>query len=166
MGWARLGLHTGHLVYTVAAILARGIDPDLVRLLARADALEAMLGTEDGKNLLAGYKRATNILRIEEKRDSRSFDGAVDQTRLADQAERALNAALTEAAATITPAIQAENFAAAMAAMAKLRHPIDTFFEQVTVNAPEKPLRENRLNLLARLRKTFDQVADFSKIEG
>jgi glycyl-tRNA synthetase beta chain len=150
----------------VAAILARGTDPDLVRLLARADALEAMLGTEDGKNLLAGYKRATNILRIEEKRDSRSFDGAVDETRLADQAERALNAALTEAAATITPAIQAENFAAAMAAMAKLRHPIDTFFEQVTVNAPEKPLRENRLNLLARLRKTFDQVADFSKIEG
>jgi glycyl-tRNA synthetase beta chain len=150
----------------VAAILARGTDPDLVRLLARAEALETLLGTEDGTNLLVAYRRAANILRIEEKRDSRTFDGAVDDARLTDPAERALNAALAEADATISPAIQAENFAGAMAAMAKLRHPIDIFFEQVTVNAPEKSLRENRLNLLARLRATFDQVADFSRIEG
>ena len=150
----------------LAAILARGTDPDLVRLLARTAALEAMLGTEDGKNLLAGYRRAANILRIEEKRDGRRFRGEVEAAELADPAEQALDRALAAAEAAIGPALAAENFTAAMAAMAELRHPIDQFFEQVTVNAPEKSLRENRLNLLARLRATFDQVADFSRIEG
>jgi glycyl-tRNA synthetase beta chain len=150
----------------VSAILARGTDPDLVRLLARAEALEAMLATDDGANLLAGYKRATNILRIEEKRDGRNYPGTIDAKHLADPAEHALATALETAEAAITTSLAAQNFAGAMAAMASLRHPIDTFFEQVTVNAPETQLRENRLNLLSRLRATFDQVADFSKIEG
>lgn len=151
---------------TVAAILANGTDPDLVRLLARAQALETMLASEDGTNLLAGYRRAANILRIEEKKDGRAYDGAVDPARLADPAERALAAALAQAEPAIAKCLGAEDFAGAMHAMASLRHPIDTFFEQVTVNAPETPLRENRLNLLAHLRATFGQVADFSKIEG
>jgi glycyl-tRNA synthetase beta chain len=150
----------------VSAIMARATDPDLLRLLARADAIEAILTADDGANLLAGYRRAANILRIEEKRDGRTCDGSVDAARLTEPAEIALNAALGEAEAAVATALAAENFAAAMAAMAKLRHPIDTFFETVTVNATETTLRENRLNLLARLRKTFDQVADFSKIEG
>jgi glycyl-tRNA synthetase beta chain len=139
---------------------------DLVLLLARADALERMLATEDGANLLAGYTRAANILRIEEKRDGRSFPGTINPGLLGDPAETALAQALDQAARTITPALESENFAAAMAAMASLRHPIDTFFDQVTVNAPETELRENRLNLLAKLRTTFNQVADFQKIEG
>lgn len=150
----------------VTAILARGTDPDLLRLLARAEALEAMLATDDGANLLAGYKRAANILRIEEKRDGRTFPGTIDPAHLAEPAEKTLTEALATAEPRIATALAAEDFAGAMAAMASLRHPIDTFFEQVTVNAPETPLRENRLNLLARLRATFDQVADFSKIEG
>jgi glycyl-tRNA synthetase beta chain len=150
----------------LSAILAKGTDPDLLLLLARAEALEAMLATDDGLNLLAGYKRATNILRIEEKRDGAAFPGTIDPACLTDPAEQALAAALATAQPRITEALAAEDFAGAMAAMASLRHPIDTFFDQVTVNAPETTLRQNRLNLLAQLRSTFSQVADFSKIEG
>jgi glycyl-tRNA synthetase beta chain len=150
----------------LSAILARGVDPDLVRLLARVDALAAMLATDDGKNLLAAYKRAANILRIEEKKDGHPYAGPADPARLTDAAEIALHAALTRVAPVIDQALQHEDFPQAMAAMASLRHPLDTFFADVTVNASETGLRENRLNLLAELRQKFDRIADFSKIEG
>jgi glycyl-tRNA synthetase beta chain len=150
----------------LAAILARGVDPDLVRLLARVEALAAMLETEDGKNLLAAYKRAANILRIEEKKDSRSYEGPADPKMLTLPAEIALHAALAASGPTIEAALAAEEFSQAMEAMASLRQPLDTFFADVTVNAPETALRVNRLNLLGALREKFDRVADFQKIEG
>jgi glycyl-tRNA synthetase beta chain len=150
----------------LSAILARGVDPDLVRLLARVEALAAMLATEDGKNLLAAYKRAANILRIEEKKDARTYTGPADPALLTDKAETALHAALATAGPTIDRALADEEFSQAMEAMASLRQPLDTFFADVTVNAPETELRVNRLNLLATLRDKFDQVADFQKIEG
>jgi glycyl-tRNA synthetase beta chain len=150
----------------LAAILARGVDPDLVRLLARVEALAAMLETEDGKNLLAAYKRAANILRIEEKKDARAYTGPADPKLLALPAEIALHAALAAAGPTIEAALAAEEFSQAMEAMASLRQPLDTFFADVTVNAPETALRVNRLNLLGELREKFDRVADFQKIEG
>jgi glycyl-tRNA synthetase beta chain len=150
----------------LAAILARGVDPDLVRLLARVEALAAMLETEDGKNLLAAYKRAANILRIEEKKDGCSYQGPADPKMLALPAETALHAALAQAGPIIDAALAAEDFSQAMEAMASLRQPLDTFFADVTVNAPETELRVNRLNLLGALREKFDRVADFQKIEG
>jgi glycyl-tRNA synthetase beta chain len=150
----------------LAAILARGVDPDLVRLLARVEALAAMLETEDGKNLLAAYKRAANILRIEEKKDGRTYSGPADPKMLALPAETALHAALAQAGPIIDAALAAEDFSQAMEAMASLRQPLDTFFADVTVNAPETALRVNRLNLLGALREKFDRVADFQKIEG
>lgn len=150
----------------LAAILARGVDPDLVRLLARVEALAAMLETEDGKNLLAAYKRAANILRIEEKKDARPYTGPADPALLTDPAEIALHQALEAAAPAIATALNAEAFSTAMEAMASLRQPLDTFFADVTVNAPETALRVNRLNLLGALREKFDRVADFQKIEG
>jgi glycyl-tRNA synthetase beta chain len=150
----------------LSAILARGVDPDLVRLLARVEALAAMLETEDGKNLLAAYKRAANILRIEEKKDGCSYQGPADPKMLALPAETALHAALAQAGPIIDAALAAEDFSQAMEAMASLRQPLDTFFADVTVNAPETALRVNRLNLLGALREKFDRVADFQKIEG
>ena len=124
------------------------------------------LDTEDGKNLLAGYKRATNIIRIEEKKDDREYTGA-PEPKLYQQAEekvlaKAIDAARTEA----TRAVEQEDFEAAMRAMAKLRPSVDAFFDKVTVNIDEKPLRENRLKLLNEIRAATRAVADFSRIEG
>jgi glycyl-tRNA synthetase beta chain len=150
----------------VAATLAQGADGDLVRLLARADALAALLGTEDGANLLTAHKRASNILRIEEKKDGTSYAGAPDPTRLREPAEASLAAALDAAEPEIADRLAAEDFAGAIAAMGRLREPVDAFFDAVTVNATETDLRANRLRLLARIRAVTARVADFSLLEG
>ncbi|MGB3809281.1 MAG: glycine--tRNA ligase subunit beta [Parvibaculum sp.] len=139
---------------------------DLVLFVKRVEALSSFLATDDGKNLLAGYKRAVNILKIEEKKDGKSFDGIPDPALFQQDEERALFDRIEEARAEAANAVAREDFEAAMAALAKLRAPVDAFFEQVTVNADELPLRENRLKLLAQIRSALHTVADFSKVEG
>ncbi len=150
----------------IDAVFSLGHEDDLVRLVARVEALQAFLKTEDGANLLAGYRRAANILKMEEKKDGKTFIGEVSETLLSDPAEKALFAALAKVRSAITPLLEKEDFAASMKQMASLRVPVDAFFDTVKVNADDKQMRENRLNLLASLRATLHQVADFSKIEG
>jgi glycyl-tRNA synthetase beta chain len=149
----------------VAAVFGATPDDDLVRLLARASALEALLATPDGANLLTAYKRAANILRIENRKDG-PHDGPVDPSLLEADAERALATAVEATTATVAAALAAEDFAGAMRHLAALRPPVDAFFDTVTVNDPNQQLRGNRLRLLARLCAAMDAVADFSKIEG
>jgi len=151
----------------ISAVFAVGGEDDLVRLLARVAALEAFLKTEDGANLLVAYQRAANIVRIEEKRDKLRYHGAelaIDQ--LIEEAERLLGLRVFDSEVAAEQALAAEDFTAAMAALAKLRGPVDDFFDRVTVNTDNPELRANRLRLLARIGATLDQVADFSKIEG
>jgi glycyl-tRNA synthetase beta chain len=154
----------------VDAVFALGGEDDLVRLLARVEAVQSFLGTEAGKNLLTAYGRAANIVRAEEKKDkglSSKIAGAPDVALLEQIEEKSVAAALAEVERLVTPALQREDFAAAMQALAGLRGPIDAFFEKVTVNVAEKPdLRLNRLKLLNQIRATMDSVADFSRIEG
>jgi glycyl-tRNA synthetase beta chain len=150
----------------VDSVFALGGEDDLVRLLARVKALQDFVGSDEGANLAAAYKRASNIVRIEEKKDGAIFDQPVDATRLAQDEEKALFAALNEASATAKPLLDAEDFTGTMAALAKLRGPVDAFFDKVTVNAEDKDLRANRLRLLTQIRTTLNTVADFSKIEG
>jgi glycyl-tRNA synthetase beta chain len=150
----------------VDAVFSLGHEDDLVRLVAQVEALQSFLKSDDGANLLAGYKRAANILKMEEKKDAKTYISEVSETLLSEPAEKALFAALAKARAAITPALEKEDFAAAMQQMAALRVPVDAFFDAVKVNADDKQVRENRLNLLASLRATLHQVADFSRIEG
>ncbi|HKF64232.1 MAG TPA: glycine--tRNA ligase subunit beta [Dongiaceae bacterium] len=141
-------------------------EDDLVRLMRRVDALADFLRSEDGANLLTASKRAGNILRIEEKKDATSYDGPADPSLLALPEESALAEALAAARAAAEPAIAREDFGAAMAALARLRGPVDQFFDKVTVNSDDAAQRANRLRLLSRIRATLAIVADFSKIEG
>lgn len=150
----------------IDAVFSLGNEDDLVRLVARVEALQAFLKTDDGKNLAAGYKRAANILKVEEKKDNRTYISEVDEVLLAEPADKALHAALSKAIAATGPALDKEDFAGAMTQMAALRGPVDGFFEAVKVNADDPKLRENRLHLLAGLRAALHRVADFSKIEG
>jgi glycyl-tRNA synthetase beta chain len=150
-------------------IAAARVDPsdgDLFKLGTKMRALEAMLCTNDGTNLLAGVKRAANILRIEEGKDGVVFDGVTDAALFAEPAESALATALDTAVPTIAAAVEREDFTAAMAALAALRPAVDAFFNAVIVNAPDAAIRANRLGLLARLRSAANSVADFSKVEG
>jgi glycyl-tRNA synthetase beta chain len=152
----------------VDAVFALG-DDDLVRIVARVEALDAFLKTEDGANLLAGYKRAANSLAAEEKKGKWSAEeakGQVDASKLIEPAEKALHAALESAVPTARSAVEREDFASAMKALAGLRAPVDEFFVGVLVNAEDAMLRRNRLLLLSRLREALSAVADFSKIEG
>jgi glycyl-tRNA synthetase beta chain len=152
----------------VDAVFALG-DDDLVRIVARVEALDAFLKTEDGKNLLAGYKRAANIIAAEEKKGKWSAadaDAELDASKLVEPAEKALHAALETALPQARAAVEKEDFAAAMKALAGLRAPVDAFFEAVLVNADDPLLRRNRLLLLSRLVEALSQVADFSEIEG
>ena len=149
----------------VAAAFGQGGEDDLLRLLARAEALKALVEGADGPNLLAAAKRAANILRIEDKKDG-PHTGPVDRNLLTAPEEQALAAALDQAEPTVIQALAVENFAAAMSALAALRAPLDAFFEKVIVNDPDPATRANRLRLLARLRGGMDTVADFSRIEG
>ncbi|GJE69901.1 Glycine--tRNA ligase beta subunit [Methylorubrum podarium] len=134
----------------------------------RVEALGEFLGTDDGRNLLAGYKRAANILRIEEKKDGRAYDEAPDAALAASgqPEERALAEALAAAREEASAAVAAEDFSGAMRALSRLRAPVDAFFEKVTVNADDPTLRRNRLLLLNALRAATREVADFSRIEG
>ncbi len=154
----------------VDAVLALGGEDDLVRLLARVEALQSFLGSEAGKNLLTAYGRAANIVRAEEKKDKTlavQIADAPDVALLEQTEEKAVASILAEVERTVKPALAREDFAGAMAAFATLRAPIDAFFEKVTVNVTDRPvLRLNRLRLLNQIRATFDSVADFSKIEG
>jgi len=149
----------------IDAVFSLGGEDDLVRLLARVDALSAFLKSDDGGNLLVAYKRAANIVRIEAKKDGTAYDGEYKTGALIEAEEKSLAAQLDEAAATTTAALAGEDFTAAMAAIAKLRQPVDAFFDKVTVNAEDAALRENRLTLLSHIGRTLDQVADFSKIQ-
>jgi glycyl-tRNA synthetase beta chain len=150
----------------VDAVFALEGQDDLVLIVHRIEALAAFLDTEDGKNLLAGYKRATNILRIEEKRDKTEYTGGADSALFRQAEEWELARAIDTAAAEASTAVVGEDFAAAMHAMAKLRPHVDAFFEKVTVNAPEADVRANRLRLLNGIRTATRAVADFSRIEG
>ncbi|ABD05805.1 glycyl-tRNA synthetase, beta subunit [Rhodopseudomonas palustris HaA2] len=149
----------------VDAVFALEGQDDILMIVRRVEALAAFLATDDGKNLLAGTKRAANILRIEEKKDGRAFDGAPDASLYAQDEEKALAAAIDRARAEATEAVAREDFAAAMTAMAGLRPAVDAFFEHVTVNADDKSVRENRLKLLNEIRAATRAVADFSKIQ-
>ncbi len=150
----------------IDAVFSLGNEDDLVRLVARVEALQSFLKTDEGANLLAGYKRAANILKAEEKKDKTMFDGEPDAGLLVLPEEKALAEALASASKSIADDVAAEKFKEAMGVMAKLRAPVDAFFDKVIVNDKDAKLRENRLKLLARLRATLHQVADFSKIEG
>ncbi|QZD89525.1 glycine--tRNA ligase subunit beta [Qipengyuania aurantiaca] len=178
----------------IDAVFALGGEDDLVRLLARVKALQSFMETEDGANLLAGYKRAANILK---KEDWHGIEGEIARTGEEDPlalvddpdmkavidakmserhaaelsytpepAEKALMDALAHSEPAAAQAIEAEDFSAAMAALAALRAPIDRFFDEVTVNAEEENKRAHRLDLLARFRAAVHKVADFSRIEG
>ncbi len=149
----------------VDAVFALGGD-DLLMIVKRVEALGKFLDTEDGANLLTGTKRAINILRIEEKKDGVAYDQALDPDLLKRPEEKALAKAVDQVAKEAAVATEREDFEAAMAAMAKLRAPVDAFFDSVTVNTQDYYLRENRLRLLNRIRATTLTVADFSKIEG
>ena len=150
----------------VDAVFALEGQDDLLLVVRRVEALGKFLDAEDGKNLLAGYKRATNILRIEEKRDNTEYKGASEDGLYRQAEEWELVKAIDTAAAEATAAVAREDFAAAMTAMAKLRPHVDAFFDKVTVNVDEAPVRANRLKLLNRIREATRTVADFSKIEG
>ncbi|MFZ1430143.1 MAG: glycine--tRNA ligase subunit beta [Geminicoccaceae bacterium] len=149
----------------VAAIFAIGDEDDLVRLIARAEALQAFLDSEDGRNLVVAYRRASSIVGIEEKKDGRKYDGHPVVGALVDPAEDVLYAALADARARIEGALADENYAGAMAALAALRQPVDRFFEAVMVNVTEPDLRVNRLLLLGQIRMSLGRVADFALIE-
>jgi glycyl-tRNA synthetase beta chain len=154
----------------VDAVFALEGQDDFLLIVRRVEALGKFLDTEDGKNLLAGYKRATNIIRIEEKKDGREYVGRPDPALYRQQEERALASAIDVAKQDASAAVGREDFEAAMRAMAKLRPHVDAFFDKVTVNvadgADKEKLRENRLKLLNEIRDATRAVADFSRIEG
>jgi glycyl-tRNA synthetase beta chain len=150
----------------IDAVFALGNQDDLLLIVRRVDALSKFLETDDGRNLLAGVKRAANILRIEEKKDGKTYEGDVHISQLIKGEEKALHSAITVATGQTRRAIEQEDFEGAMAAIAKLRAPVDAFFEHVTVNDKDATFRENRLRLLNRIRQATLDVADFSRIEG
>jgi len=150
----------------VDAVFSLGGQDDLLLVVRRVEALGKFLDTDDGKNLLAGTKRASNILAIEEKKDKRTFDGAPDAGLYNLPEEKALASAIDQVKSEAGAAVAKEDFASAMSAMAKLRPAVDAFFDKVKVNDDEPKVRENRLKLLNEIRAATRAVADFSKIEG
>jgi glycyl-tRNA synthetase beta chain len=153
-------------------VFSLGNQDDLVLIVRRVEALQSFLSTDDGKNLLAGYKRALNILKIEEgkekKKDAKhaGFSGKPDVSLLQAPQEIELFKTLAIANDLIAAEVEEERFEEAMRAMSRLRAPVDAFFEKVTVNADDPALRQNRLELLSEIREAMHTVADFSKIEG
>ncbi|MFO1039103.1 MAG: glycine--tRNA ligase subunit beta [Geminicoccaceae bacterium] len=148
----------------VRAVLGTG-DDDLSRIRRRVLALASFLATADGQNLLTGYRRASNIVAIEEKKDGQPVEGQVVADLLQEPVERTLAGGLDEAEGRIAAALDAEDFTAAMAALASMRGPVDAFFESVMVNVPQRDTRANRLRLLGRIRAALSRVADFGLIE-
>ena len=149
----------------VDAVFGLGGQDDLVMVVRRVEALGKFLDTDDGKSLLAGTKRAANILRIEEKKDGKAYDGAPDAARYSLAEEKLLAAAIDRVKAEASTAASNEDFAGAMSAMAKLRPAVDAFFEHVKVNDDDAKVRENRLKLLNEIRAATRAVADFSRIQ-
>ncbi|HTK14218.1 MAG TPA: glycine--tRNA ligase subunit beta [Xanthobacteraceae bacterium] len=160
------GEGVGHAPSSSAVSPSPAVQDDLLLIVRRVEALGKFLDTDDGKNLLAGVKRATNILRIEEKKDGVAYTGAPNASLLELPEEEALAAAIATAKTQAAAAVAKEDFGAAMAALAKLRPAVDAFFDKVTVNADNKALRENRLKLLNEIRAATGAVADFSQIQG
>ncbi len=154
----------GHDV--INAVFSHQRDDDLVRVMARIEALRDFLASEDGRNLLIAYRRAANIVRIEEKKDGVSFDAAPDADAFVMEQEKALFDALQWVVPETKSKLDGEDFVAAMAALASLRAVVDDFFADVTVNADDEKLRINRLRLLSRIVTTMGSVADFSRLEG
>jgi glycyl-tRNA synthetase beta chain len=150
----------------VDAVFALEGQDDLLMVVGRVEALGKFLETDDGRNLLAGTKRASNILAIEEKKDKRAFDGAPDAALYRLDEEKTLAKAIAQVKIEAGAAVAKEDFAAAMSAMAKLRPAVDAFFDKVKVNDDDAKVRENRLMLLNEIRAATRAVADFSKIEG
>lgn len=150
----------------VSAVFSMSGEDDLVRLMARVDALGKFLGSDDGANLLTAYRRAANIVRIEEKKDSARHDGPVDDAALNQAEEATLSRRLREVGQGAGEFLAREDFVASMTALSALRGPVDAFFDHVTVNVDDARLRSNRLRLLSQIRATMNRVADFSQIEG
>jgi glycyl-tRNA synthetase beta chain len=153
------------LVDAVLAQHGEGHD-DLLLIVRRVEALGKFLGTEDGTSLLAGVKRAANILRIEEKKDATTYHGKPHADLYLQPEERQLAAAIHSVKQEAAKAVAREDFEGAMAVLSKLRPDVDAFFDKVTVNVPAADRRENRLKLLNEIREATRAVADFSKIEG
>jgi glycyl-tRNA synthetase beta chain len=149
----------------IKAALSIQLEDDLLMIVRRVEALGKFLDTDDGKNLLAGVKRAANILRIEEKKDGKAYDGAPDAGLYASNEEKTLAKSIDQVKAAASVAVAKEDFAAAMTAMAKLRPAVDAFFDRVKVNDDDAKVRENRLKLLNEIRAATRAVADFSKIQ-
>ena len=139
---------------------------DFVKMLSKAEALQNFVVTDDGENLLAGYKRAVNILKAEENKDGVNFDGDIVLDQLTMEEEKTLFATLNDVTVKTSDALKREEFEIAMTALARLRTPIDAFFDKVTVNSDNKSERESRLQLLSHIRTTMNLVVEFSKIEG
>ncbi len=150
----------------IDACIAMDGNDDLSLLVKRARALNAVIATEDGENLVQGFKRANNILTQAEEKDGVEYSYGADVKFAETDSEKALFAALERAQAQINPALKSEDFPAAMAAMAALRAPVDAFFEDVQVNTDNDILRRNRLNLLSQIRQVCSSVADLTRIEG
>ncbi|MDO8980118.1 MAG: glycine--tRNA ligase subunit beta [Afipia sp.] len=149
----------------VDAVFALEGQDDLLMVVRRVEALGKFLDSDDGKNLLAGTKRAANILRIEEKKDGKAFTGAPDAKLYQLDEEKTLASAIAQVKTDASAAVAREDFASAMTAMAKLRPAVDAFFDKVKVNDDDKAVRENRLKLLNEIREATRAVADFSKIQ-
>jgi glycyl-tRNA synthetase beta chain len=149
----------------VDAVIGRDSN-DMLEITERVEALSQLLGSEDGKNLLAGYKRAANILAAEEKKDGKGFAAPVDPTLLTLSEEAALAEAIASVDVAVARKVAANDYQGAITALGTLRQPVDKFFEAVLVNDPDAAIRTNRLSLLTRLRDTMRQVADFSKVAG
>jgi glycyl-tRNA synthetase beta chain len=159
----------GYKIDIVYASIANPRDTNLAQIRMRAKALQEFISTPAGFNLLAGVKRASNILRIEEEKLGEYSDGITAETNVTlftEIAETALSSSLDTTVPAIADAVEREDFVAAMAALAALRPAVDAFFDSVIVNAPDAAIRANRLGLLSRLRAAANSVADFSKVEG
>jgi len=149
----------------VDAVISSDSD-DILQIVSRVNARGSRRDAEDGKALLAGYKRAANILTAEEKKDSRTYSGAVEIASLSTPEEQSLAAAVEQANTDVTARLENDDYTGAVSVLASLRTPVDAFFEKVLVNDPDPAIRANRLNLLASLRDTMHLVADFSKVAG
>ena len=149
----------------ISAVFALGED-DLLRLTRRVDALAGFITSDNGKNLLAAYKRAANILGIEEKKDKKTYSGEPSATIAEQEEEKALLAALEGLKKPLAEALKTQDYQGAMKQLSNLRAPVDAFFDKVKVNVDNAPLRENRLKILANLREQCDAIAKFSLIEG
>jgi len=159
----------GHAHDHVDAVRFRAdgsLEDDIVLIVSKLEALDAFLKTDDGANLTAAYKRAANILKAEEKKGDTDVSGPIDENKLVEPAEKQLFMVLNEVRDTANSACAEEDFEKAMSELAKLRSPLDTFFEDVTVNSEDAALRNNRLALLSEIKTICEQVADLSRLEG